>query len=466
MLFPQHIFRAYDIRGLIAEITPTLAEAVARALVAKTGAKTVVVGRDMRETSPQLALAATEALTSLGVNVLDIGMCTTPLFYYAVVGLYGANAGIMITASHNPAEYNGIKITLGDGSPITGSDMYKIIEESPVPSVPPALRSSTLSESEGKSIGGSVQGSVKSVAVLEDYLQACMRWPGIESLHGIKIVVDYGNGMGAVAFKPLCEKLGIKCVELYAEPDAHFPNHEANPAKTETLDVLRAKVLEVNADFGVAFDGDADRIGFVDNEGVPLTGDMALAVMATEYLRQHGSGKVLVCVNQSRAVNDAIETHGGEVIWSPVGRTKISALMKKENAVLAGEFSSHFFFPEFHFLEATEHAFVRIATTWKKSGQSFADLVRPYRRYAQSEEMNLEIHQKQEAIDALKEKYASQATTVMTIDGVRCEFDRDWWFLIRASNTEPILRVTIEAKDEALLQEKKEEILSLLQTFA
>ena len=448
MQFPAHIFRSYDIRGLLDEVTPQLAEAVGRALVKKTGAKTVMVGRDMRHTSPVLAEAAIKGITDAGASVLDIGMCSKSLFNFAVTGEFGADAGIMITASHNPTQYNGIKVSLHSGVPITGTEVFALLQE------------------EGwATFMSDTKGSVRSLEVLNAYVSKCKDWESVDMLRGMKIVVDYGNGMGALAFKPLCERLGIETTELYAEPDASFPNHEANPANFETLHELSKQVVALGADFGVAFDGDADRIGFVDNAGEPMTGDVILAALAADYLPKHPGSKVILCVNQSWATKDAIDEHGGEVIWSPIGWTKVSKLMRDSGAALAAEYSGHVYYPHFSCLEAVDHTFIRMAIAYKHSGKTFAEFVQPHRAYARTGEINIEMENKQGAIDALRAKYVVEATNVSEIDGVRCEFNHDWWFLSRPSNTEPVLRVSIEAKDEQLLAEKREEILAVVAPF-
>lgn len=443
-LFPSHIFRSYNIRGLLHEVTPEIAKKAGMILVSLTGAKTVVVGRDMRETSPELMRSVIEGIRSMGADVVNIGMCTSSMYNFAVTSDDAVGAGVMITASHNPAEYNGIKMAKADGSPIAGSDILARFEEVFV-----------LAET---------FGSERSVDVLLPYLNRCLTLSGLSSAKA-KIVIDYGNGMGVTSMRPLCERLGLEVIELYAEPDARFPNHEANPAKEETLKDLKAKVVELGADFGVAIDGDADRIAFVDNEGVSLAGDGTLALLSQNVLSEHPGGKVLYSINAGWALDDAIRSRGGVPVQCPVGNTKIIKMMHDLGGVLGGEVSSHFFFPEFHNLEAIDFAFLKVLSLWQASGVSFADMVRSFRSYANSAEVNLHVDDGDAAIAAIRERYEAQATAVITIDGLRFEFDRDWWFLVRKSNTEPLIRITVEAKDRATMERYRDAIIALVQSL-
>lgn len=442
MAFPSHVFRANDIRGLLEEITPELARATGAALVRMTGAKLVVVGRDMRSTSPALTEAAIDGITSAGANVRDIGMCTTSMYNFAVTSADDVGAGLMVTASHNPPEYNGIKMAHANGLPISGALLLAPVEEAWTPA--------------------EVPGSVTAVDVLSAYLDACLSSLAMPDVRGTKVVIDYGNGMGVISLHPLCERLGLEAVEMYAEPDARFPNHEANPVKVETLEALKAAIVREGAAFGVALDGDADRIGFVDNEAVHLRGDQMLALFAEDVLTRTPGAKVVVAPTMSWSVIDAIRAAGGELEECAIGRTIVVKTMHDTGAPLGGEISSHFMFSEFHNLESVDHAFARVLGMWKRSGMTFADFVRPLRTFVNSGEVNLEVHDKDAAIDRVKEVFVPQATVVNTRDGIRCEFGRDWWFLVRPSNTEPILRLIVEAKDEATMAAKRDEVAALL----
>ena len=443
MNIPDHIFKAYDIRGLLAEVSTEIASQVGIAVVKKTGAKIVVVGRDMRKTSPELAQAVIDGITEAGADVRDIGMCTTSMYNFAVSSYGEVDAGVMITASHNPSEYNGIKMALRTGEPISGTEILEMI------------RAGLDTDSENK-------GSVSKFEILDDYLNKFIELSGVADLSGTKIVVDYGNGMASVSIRPLLKRLGAEVVELYAEPDADFPNHEANPAKEETLIDIKKKVIEVGADFGIATDGDGDRIAFIDETGNSIRGDQTLAILAESILRDKPGSKIIVSPNHGWAPMDMIKSVGGELINCRIGRTFIIKLMRETGAAASGEVSSHFFFEETNGLESIDYAFLLVANVWKKSGKKFSELADPLRTYFNSGEINQEIKDKEAVLKAIEDKYASVATVVDRIDGIRCEFNRDWWFIIRPSNTEPILRLTLEAKSQELLDEKTAELKSFL----
>ncbi len=442
MEFPKGIFKANDIRGLLPEITVELAEQVGRVLVQKYQAKKVLVGRDMRETSPQLAEAMIAGITAAGADVVSMGMVTTSLFNWAVT-TQGVDVGVMITASHNPAEYNGIKVALADGEPVSGERLFTLMNLV----VPNA----------------DVAGRVEEKEFIGEYLAYVLAAAGtLPSVKDVKLVVDYGSGMGAVTFAPLLARLGIQAVELYEEPDARFPYHEANPAKESTLIDLKAKMKEIGADFGVAIDGDGDRIGFVDSEGVTLRGDQTLALLVQAYLQDHDSAKVVVAPNHGWASADAMREAGAELIEDRIGRTFAIRKMRESGAEIGGEISSHFFFKPFRDLESIDYTFLLILLAWKRSGSTFADLVRPLRTFVNSGEVNIEVEAKDAVIARVKEVYIPQATIVNELDGIRCEFGRDWWFIVRASNTEPVIRLTVEATSEDVMRARVDELVELM----
>lgn len=442
MPFPAHIFRSYDIRGLLDEITSELAEKSSAVFAQKTGAKKVVIGRDMRATSPELMAGAIRGIVAVGVDVVDIGLTTTSLFNYCFASLGKEAAGMMVTASHNPARYNGLKYYDCDNLPVSGKTIKKWLEEEVAPAA--------------------AAGSVTQGDFLDEYLNQCLSLASHPDFSSAKIAVDYGNGVCALTVRPILERVGATVVELYPEPDANFPHHEANPAKEETLDDLKAAVLREGADIGIALDGDGDRVAFVDNEGKSLGGDLLLALLAKEILLNKPAAKFIVSPNQSWATFDSITADGGQLIQCPIGRTNILLAMKKEKADLGGEVSGHFFWKELSDLESVDYTILRVLSLWKKSGQTFADLARPLRCYANSGEVNLELGDKEGAIKKLEEIYIPGASQVSRLDGIRCDFNRDWWFIARLSNTEPILRLTVEAKNEELMREKVAELVKLV----
>lgn len=441
MPIATEIFRAYDIRGLLEEVTPQVATATARVLVRKLQAKRIVVGRDARATSPALLEAAARGLEAEGATAVIIGECSTSVFNFAVSTAGIADGGMMITASHNPAQYNGIKCADGTGLPLPGKelgeDVLRVAEE-PLP----------------EQFGGGRE----EVDVLRQYIDHCLEGVDHAALAGLRIAVDYGNGMGARPFRALAERLGWELHELYAEPDANFPNHEANPAKPETLQDLQQLVRRVGADFGVAFDGDADRVGCVDEQGTAYRGDQVLAVLAEEVLRERSGQNIIVQPNHSWTTVETIEHAGGRAVLRPIGRTRVVEGMRAEKAVLGGEISNHFFFEEFAGLEAVDYAVLRLAQAMRRAQVSCATLFAAQRTLHSSWEVNFTVPDPKATVQRLKEIYAPQATATQELDGFRCDFGRDWWFIVRPSSTEPLLRLVLEAKAEDLLKEKLQEL--------
>jgi len=348
----------------------------------------------------------------------------------------------MITASHNPAEYNGIKMANSDGLPISG----KAIKDAVIGKDYPAVEN---------------VGEVEKRDIMDDYLDKVFKLADMPSLKGMKVVVDAGNGMSGIILPKIFERLDAEFHTLYMEPDGNFPNHEANPIKDETLEDLKAKMKEVGADLGAAFDGDGDRVGFVDDKLNTVRGDILLAMLTTEYLKSHPGGKVYTAVNQSWAVRDAAKAAGGEAVMDKVGRTHAIQWIKDNDAVLGGEVSSHFFFKEFNDLESSEFVFLLMMKMIAEGGQSFSEIMAPYMNYVSSGENNFEVEDKEGTIKRLVDTYRAEANNIIDIDGVRLEFD-DWWFNIRMSSTEPLIRLTLEAKTKEMMEEKKQALIDII----
>ncbi len=438
----ESIFKSYDIRATTDKLSPELAEIVGSALVHMTKAKTVAVGHDMRQSSPELAEGLIRGIASQGAKAVDIGMCTTTMFNFVVSDYDEIEAAAMVTASHNPAEYNGIKMANADGFPISGEEIKGAVIGQEYPAI-------------------GEPGEVEKRDIMNDYLDKIFGLVQLPSLDGMTIVVDAGNGMAGLILPKMFERMDAEFHTLYMEPNGNFPNHEANPVKEETLDDLKDKMKEVGADLGAAFDGDGDRVGFVDEKLNTIRGDILLAMLATEYLKQHPGGKVYTAVNQSWAVRDAVEAAGGEVVMNKVGRTNAIKWMKENGGVLGGEVSSHFFFQEFNDLESSEFAFLLIIKMIAESGKTFLEIMTPYTKYASGGENNFEVEDKEGTIKRLVDAYQDEAVNMIDIDGVRLEFN-DWWFNVRASSTEPLIRLTLEAESEEILAEKKQALIELI----
>ncbi|MBI2098972.1 phosphomannomutase/phosphoglucomutase [Candidatus Uhrbacteria bacterium] len=448
MKFPVSIFKAYDIRGESpGEITSEFAERLGRAFPHFTDAKTVVVGRDARKTSPELADALIKGIISQGVDVIDIGMVSTPMFYFAVGEYELHDAGIMVTASHNPAKYNGFKLVRGDAFPIgANSGMYE-------------LRDLVTSDAE---FPNQKIGNVVETDISEAYLEKIFSLVDPETLKQFNLAIDNGNGMGGVILPRLLKAIPGWNSVLYMEPDGNFPNHEANPLKEETLDDLKKLIKEKKSDLGAAFDGDADRIGFVDENGAIVSGDLITGILAARILEEHPGSPVLYDVRSSWATKEAILVAGGKPIMCPVGHALVKKMLRDTGAAFGGEVSMHYYFRDFYNgMESSDLAFLILLSILTDAGKTLSELVAPHRKYFHSGEINFKVEDKEGKFKEIEEKYKSGAKEIIRIDGIRMEFN-DWWLNLRASNTEPLMRLNLEAKSESKMREMKEEISNLL----
>ena len=436
------IFKAYDIRGIYPEqLNEEIAEKIGRAYIEFTGAKKVVVGHDMRPHSTPLFKALAKGMTEQGANVINLGMCSTPMSYFAN-GKLGADGSIIITASHNPAEWNGFKMCLANAVPISGAtgimDIERIVKD----------------ESWRKC---DRPGMVSDYDIAPEYAEFLRKHAKVN--RKLKVVVDYANAMGSF------ESAGIEkffdIIPLYKELDGTFPNHEANPLKHDTLDAVRAKVKEVGADFGAAFDGDADRCGFIDDKGEIIPMDLFTALIAQDILSE-GPATILYDLRSSRAVKECIEANGGVAVMSRVGHAFIKAQMRAYDAVFAGELSGHYYFKENYTAESQGLAFIKLANLICKSGKTSSELVAPLRKYAFSGEINSKVADVKGVMAELKEKYADG--NQFELDGLSVEY-KNWWFNVRSSNTEPLLRLIVEADDEPTMAARRDEILAIFQRY-
>ena len=434
------IFKAYDIRGVYGDtLTDELMSKIGRAFITFTGARKVVIGRDIRPHSVHLFEALAHSLTAQGADVIDLGLCSSPLCYFANAKL-GADAGIMITASHNPAEWNGVKLCRGEAIPISGAtgirDIERIVtEEAYAP----------LSE---------VPGTVSREDAWPDYIQHVRKMADLK--RPVRIAADMANGMGVLEARALEGLLEIDA--LYAEMDGSFPNHEANPLKVETMASLQEKVRGGDYDFGVAFDGDADRAGFVDENGEIVSMDMMTALMAQDILA-HQKGVVFYDLRSSWAVREVITECGGTPMMSRVGHAFIKQQMRDNNALFAGELSGHYYFRDNYFTESTAMAILAVANILTNSGKPLSELIAPLRRYATSGEINSRVPDSDHVLEQIKERYTDG--NLITLDGVSVEYG-DWWFNVRASNTEPLIRLNLEARTQPDMERRRDELLALI----
>ena len=437
------IFKAYDIRGVYpTQLNEELAEKIGRAFVVFTQAKRVVVGRDMRPHSILLFNALAKGITEQGADVVDIGMCSTPMSYHAN-GKLGADGSIMITASHNTKEWNGFKLCRAQAVPISGStgiaDIEALVQQDQWP----------VAEK---------TGTVSQYNISKEYGEFLRSFAKMD--RKLKVVVDYANAMGSAEIQGIEDLFEI--IPMYKELDGNFPNHEANPLHTETLDALRAKVKETGADFGAGFDGDADRCGFVDNEGNIIPMDLFTALIAQDILSDAtGTVPILYDLRSSWAVKECIRENGGKPIMSRVGHAFIKAQMREFGAVFAGELSGHYYFKENFVAESQGLAMIKLANLICRKNQPVSALVAPLRKYFSSGEINSKVSDVQTILDKIRAKYSDGR--MFELDGISAEYS-NWWFNVRASNTEPLLRLIVEAKDEATMKEKRDELLTLIRS--
>jgi len=440
----RSIFKAYDIRGLYPqEIDDEDAYRIARAYVMAAGCKRVVVGHDMRESAAAFEAATIRGLLDQGADVVPIGLTSTPMYYYAVNHLDG-DAGVMCTASHNPAEYNGYKMT-GKGA---------------VPSIA-IVENDKLYEMAcaGDFLDPISKGTLHpQVCLLNDYCDAVLSTADIHSFGDLKMVVDCANGMGGYILPRLFEKVGNEPIRLYWRLDGTFPNHEANPLKTETLLALQDRVVDECADIGIAFDGDGDRVAFVDENGRIIPGDFVTALIARQMLKKQPGATILYDLRSSWVVPEEIEKAGGVAVECRVGHGLIKKQMREEGGYFGGELSSHYYFSNFYITDNGDLAMLNILKLALAEGKPVSEIVAPLHKYFHSGEINSEVHDIPAVLARLKAKYGPLAKRVTEIDGYKAEFD-DWWFNVRPSNTEPLIRLNLEAKTKPRMDEKVEELL-------
>jgi phosphomannomutase len=445
MQIEPKIFKAYDIRGTYPDqLNEEVTYWIGRAFVHHTGAKKISIGFDMRESSQSLQDAFIKGVTEQGCDVIKIGLSSTPMAYFSSWNL-DVDAAVIITASHNPAGWNGMKFCLKNAVPVgEGSGMEEIKELSLGQNIP-------VSETRGN-----VSGDYELKNKYLDYIAGFFKTGQTKR----KIVIDFANAMG-IADKKVYEKFpaDLESNYMFDSFDGTFPNHEANPLKTETLEALQNKVKELGADLGISYDGDADRIGFVDETGEVVTMDYMIALLAKEVLEKHPGATILMDLRSSNAVKEVIEEAGGIVHRCRVGHSLIKKQMREEGAIFAGELSGHYFFEENSKAELPTLAAVMLINLMNETGKKLSELTQDLKRYFHSGEINSEVEDKAGMMAKLKEIY--KEGELDELDGVRIDFP-DWWFNVRPSNTEPVLRLNLEAKTKEMMEEKRDELLKLI----
>jgi phosphomannomutase len=444
-----NVFKAYDIRGLVdSELNSDFAfetgVAFARFLQIEREPATVVIGEDMRPSSPLLAEAFSAGVTSQGMDVIRIGLASTDLMYFASgkLGLPGA----MFTASHNPAEYNGIKLCLSQARPIGKESGLLTIEKFVREGSPIMLRN---------------VGVEKHQNMLEEYVDHLLTLVDLREIRPLKIVIDAGNGMAGYTAPAIFAKLNCEVIPMYFELDGSFPNHEANPLDESTLVDLKKAVRDYSADLGLAFDGDADRCFLVDEKGEGINPSSLTALIAERELKKNPGSKIIYNLISSRTVQEVVSENNGIGLRSRVGHSNIKKLMAETGAIFGGEHSGHFYFKDFWRADSGALAALHAIAALGSSKESISELLAPYSRYVQSGEINTKVSDVQQATEKVKEQYSSTNVEIDYLDGLTVNGDT-WWFNLRPSNTEPLLRLNVEAKDQAQMLSIRDQVLALI----
>ncbi|MFL6193584.1 MAG: phosphomannomutase/phosphoglucomutase [Thermoanaerobaculia bacterium] len=441
------IFKAYDIRGIVpTQLNEEIARKIGNSFQSvldeedRANGNTVVVSRDMRDHSPGLEKALIEGLTGAGLDVVEVGLSTTPMNYFAISHLQSAG-GVQVTASHNPAQYNGFKFSRHGARPVSGDHGIALMEQK--------VEAGDLPKAERP-------GTVTQANVFEEYSKHILSFlrPGKR----LKVAVDAANGMGTID-RPILEAMNIELVPLYFELDGTFPNHEANPLKEENLRDLQKAVRDSGADLGVAFDGDADRAAFIDETGEPIGSDLATGLIAGELLKREPGQVVVYDLRSSRAVAEYIQENGGIPVRERVGHSFIKATLRNRHGIFGGELAGHYYWRDHSYADAPLLSVVEVLNLLRSSGKRLSELVAPLKRYAKSPEINFEVEDKQGKMDELARRYSD--ARIDYLDGITISYP-DWWANVRPSNTEPFLRLVLEAANPAELERHQKELFGIL----
>jgi phosphomannomutase len=442
------VFKAYDVRGIYpTELDEAGAEAIGRAYVDLFNPRRIAIGHDMRVSSPAMFEAVIRGATAAGADVLELGLVATEMVYFAV-GELGLDGGIAVTASHNPKEYTGMKIVRQGALPVGGdSGLLDIRDRAMAPAHTP----------EGLS-----PGHVQRYDIWPQYVERVLSFVDVAAIKPLRIVIDAANGMAGAMLPSVLEWLPqIQAQRYFFAPDGTFPNHEPNPLLPENREFIIAKTLEEQADFGVAFDGDADRCFFVDDSGEFVPGDFATALFAESFLEKEPGAKIIYDVRASWAVPETIRRAGGVPLVNRVGHAYIKHRMREESALFAGEVSGHYYFRDFSQADSGVIPFLLMLELISKRGKKLSEILRPFReRYFITGELNTPVEDVEKTLGELKERFGQEGR-VIELDGLSVEAE-DWHMNVRPSNTEPLLRLNLEARSRELMERKRDEVLAVI----
>ena len=446
MLDPK-VFKAYDVRGIHpSELDEEGAYAIGRAYVEEFEPRRIAVGRDMRLAAPTMARAVMEGAADGGADVIDIGMAGTEMLYFAV-GELELDGGIAVTASHNPKEYTGLKIVRRGALPVGGESGLTDVRDRALRGFGPVKQ----------------RGTISAQDIQAGYVEKVLSFVDVDAIKPLRVVIDAANGMAGAMLPPVLARLPIQAITCYFEPDGSFPNHEPNPLLPENREFIVAKTTAEGADLGVAYDGDADRCFFVDDLGEFVPGDFVTALLAEVMLAREPGGKVIYDVRASWAVPETIERAGGLALVNRVGHAYIKHRMRKEGAVFGGEVSAHYYFRDFVQADSGVVPFLLMLELLSKRGQKLSEILAPYRStYFITGEINTPVADVPLKLQEIKERYAPIAR-ISHLDGISVDAD-DWHFNVRPSNTEPLLRLNLEARTKELMERMRDEVLGLIRS--
>ncbi len=439
------IFKAYDVRGIYpGELNEDVAYAVARSFAIFLGEERLVLGRDMRLSSPALAEAFIRGANDQGVDVVDIGLCSTDMIYFASGKL--DLPGAMFTASHNPKDYNGLKLCKRKAAPISeDTGILEIKERVLAGDWPDPPR----------------RGGVETIDMLPDYVQHVLTFIDVSAVQPLSIVVDAGNGMAGKLIPAIFDHLPCRIIPMFFELDGSFPHHQPSPIEPQNIKLVQDKVLEEHADMGMAFDGDADRVFLVDDLGEPVSGSLTTAVVAKRMLQRNPGAKIIYNLINSWVVPETIRQYGGEPIRERVGHSFIKQTMAETGAVFAGEHSGHYYFRDNYRADSGLIASLIVVELVSVEEKPLSEILEPFRKYFASGEINSEVKDIPGKLEQIAERYGDGK--VDRTDGVTVEYG-DWWFNVRPSNTEPLIRLNLEARTAELMAEKRDELLAFIRS--
>jgi phosphomannomutase len=462
MALDPMVFKAYDVRGIYpAELDEDGAYRIGRAYVEQFEPRRIAVGRDMRLSSPSMARALVQGASDAGAEVTDIGMVGTEMLYFAV-GELGLDGGIAVTASHNPKEYTGMKIVRRGALPVGGDSGLLDIRDRAI--ADPDVSGDRVRGEVGFDVSRDrVPGQVRGHDVYPAFVERVLSFVDVGALEPLRVVIDAANGMAGAMLPPILDRVPADAVRCFFEPDGSFPNHEPNPLLPENREFIVAKVRDERADLGIAFDGDADRCFFVDDTGEFVAGDFVTALLSELMLEKEPGAKVIYDVRASWAVPDTIRRAGGTPIVNRVGHAFIKHRMREEGAVFAGEVSGHYYFRDFSQADSGTIPALLMLELVSKRGRPLSEILRPLReRYFLSGELNTRVSDVALKLQEVKERFRNEGE-VSHIDGLEI-WGEDWHMNVRPSNTEPLLRLNLEARDPALLERKRDEVLAVIRS--